>query len=95
MNTLFKKQFFMQSFVLIISFALLGAGLTKAFATFFLEQRQELLIDQSKKVAKTFKQAYFLEGRYGLLALQNEIEILENYLNASFIFKSDRSHVVL
>ena len=93
MNTLFKKQFFMQSFVLIISFALLGAGLTKAFATFFLEQRQELLIDQSKKVAKTFKQAYFLEGRYGLLALQNEIEILENYLNASFIFVDNENKI--
>ena len=86
MNTLFKKQFFMQSLVLIISFVLLGAGLTRAFSSFFLEQRQELLIDQSKKVAKTFKQVYFLEGRYGLLALQNEIEILENYLDASFIF---------
>ena len=86
MNTLFKKQFIMQSFVLIISFALLGAGLTKAFSSFFVEQKKDLLIEQSQKVAKTFKQAYFLEGRYGLLALQNEIEILEEYLNASFIF---------
>lgn len=40
MNTLFKKQFVMQSFVLIISFALLGAGLTKAFSSFFVEQKK-------------------------------------------------------
>lgn len=86
MNTLFKKQFFVQSFILIVSFALLGAGLTKAFSSFFVEQKTELLIEQSKKVAKTFKQAYFLDGHYGLLAFQNEIEILEEYLNASFIF---------
>ncbi|WP_250277289.1 sensor histidine kinase [[Clostridium] colinum] len=86
MNTLFKKQFFMQSFVLMISFALLGAGLTKAFSSFFVEQKTELLVEQSKKISKTFKQAYFLNGRYGLLALQSEIEILEEYLNSSFIF---------
>ncbi|WP_317368668.1 HAMP domain-containing sensor histidine kinase [uncultured Tyzzerella sp.] len=86
MNTLFKKQFFMQSFVLIISFALLGAGLTKAFSSFFVEQKKDLLVEQSQKISKTFKQAYFLEGRFGLLALQNEIEILEEYLNSSFIF---------
>lgn len=93
MNTLFKKQFFMQSFVLIISFALLGAGLTKAFSSFFVEQKKDLLVEQSKKISKTFKQAYFLEGRFGLLALQNEIEILEEYLNASFIFIDDENSI--
>lgn len=86
MNTLFKKQFFMQSLILIISFVLLGAGLTRAFSSFFVEQKKEVLIEQSQKIAKTFKQAYFLEGRYGLLTLQTEIEILEDYLNSSFIF---------
>mgnify|MGYP003369672725 CR=1 FL=1 len=95
MNTLFKKQFVMQSFVLIISFALLGAGLTKAFSSFFVEQKKDILIEQSKKISKTFKQAYFLEGRYGLLALQNEIEILEEYINASFVFvdNEDKNYV--
>lgn len=93
MNTLFKKQFIMQSFVLIISFALLGAGLTKAFSSFFVEQKKDLLVEQSKKISKTFKQAYFLDGRYGLLALQNEIEILEEYLNASFIFIDDEDNI--
>ncbi len=93
MNTLFKKQFIMQSFVLIISFALLGAGLTKAFSSFFVEQKKDLLVEQSKKISKTFKQAYFLDGRYGLLALQNEIEILEEYLNASFIFIDDKDNI--
>lgn len=86
MNTLFKKQFFVQSFILIVSFVLLGAGLTKAFSSFFVEQKTNLLIEQSQKVAKTFKQAYFLEGPYSLLAFENEIQILEEYLNASFIF---------
>ena len=93
MNTLFKKQFFMQSCVLIISFALLGAGLTKAFSSFFVEQKKDLLIEQSQKIAKTFKQACFLEGRYGLLALQNEIEILEEYINASFVFIDNENTV--
>lgn len=93
MNTLFKKQFIMQSFVLIISFVLLGAGLTKAFSSFFVEQKKDLLVEQSKKISKTFKQAYFLDGRYGLLALQNEIEILEEYLNASFIFIDDKDNI--
>ena len=93
MNRLFKKQFFMQSCVLIISFALLGAGLTKAFSSFFVEQKKDLLIEQSQKIAKTFKQAYFLEGRYGLLALQNEIEILEEYINASFVFIDNENTV--
>ncbi len=93
MNTLFKKQFVMQSFVLIISFALLGAGLTKAFSSFFVEQKKDILIEQSKKISKTFKQAYFLEGRYGLLALQNEIEILEEYINASFVFVDNEDNI--
>lgn len=93
MNTLFKKQFFVQSFILIVSFALLGAGLTKAFSSFFVEQKTDLLIEQSKKIAKTFKQAYFLEGPYRFFAFENEIKILEEYLNASFIFIDDEDVV--
>lgn len=95
MNTLFKKQFIMQSFILILSFVLLGVGLTKAFGSFFVDQKKDLLVEQSKKISKTFKQAYFLEGRYGLLALQSEIEILQEYLDASFIFIDNEDTIKL
>ncbi len=95
MNTLFKKQFVMQSFVLIMSFVLLSLGLTKAFSSFFVEQKKSLLIEQSQKISKTFKQAYFLEGTYALITLQKKVEILQEYLNASFIFIDSEDNIVI
>lgn len=86
MNTLFKKQFCMHAFALIISFVLLGAGLTKAFTSFFINQKQEMLIEHNKKIAKDFKQAYFFGNTYRTKDLKDELKILEEYLNASFIF---------
>ncbi len=95
MNTLAKKQFIMQCCVLIISFTLLGAGLTKAFTTLLVTQKQNVLIQQSKKIVKSFKQVYFLENNYSILAFQKEMKILEDYLGASFIFLDENDYLKL
>lgn len=76
----------MQVLVLIISFILLGLGLTKAFSSVFLTEKREMLIKQNKKVARVFKQAYFLDGRIAIEALETQVNVLEEYLDASFIF---------
>lgn len=94
MNTLFKKQFCMHACALIISFVLLGAGLTKAFSTFFINQKQETLVQQGGKIAKAFRQAYFFGGKYSIDTLQKEVKVLEQYLDASFIFADNYNYII-
>lgn len=93
MKKLFKKQFLIQIGILILSFVLLGIGLTKAFSTFFISEQKELLINQTKKIAKIFNQDYFFTGKYSLATLEQEVHILQNYLGISFIF-ADNDNII-
>ncbi|MFI3231682.1 MAG: hypothetical protein R3Y29_09070, partial [bacterium] len=93
MKKIFKKQFLTQVFILIISFVFLGIGLTKAFSSFFVNQQRDLLINQTQKISKVFNQDYFFTGRYSIATLEQEVNILQNYLGISFIF-ADKDNII-
>lgn len=76
----------MQAVVLIVSFVILGVGLTKAFSSFFLSQKEELLLEKSRQVAETFKEVYLLNSFYNNNDITREIQVLEIYLDVSLLF---------
>lgn len=87
MSSIFRKQFFMYMGSLIVSFILLGTGLTKAFSSYFVELKKDMLIEQGEKISNVFKQAYYFGGIfYNKERLNSEIEILDEYLDASFLY---------
>ena len=89
MNTIFKKQFFMYTCALITSFILLWTGLTKAFSSFFIKQKQENLIQQAEKISQVYKQSLFFGGN-----IEKEINKIEKYLECSFII-ADKFNYIL
>ncbi len=88
LNSIFRKQFLLFASVLVISFLILAVGLTYSFKNFFVEQRKEMLIEQGEKISKVFQQAYYFGGIYNKDKLNNEVSVLDEYLDASFIFVS-------
>ena len=59
MNSIFGKQFFLYMGSLLISFILIGAGLTQAFSSYFVTQRIDGLTIQGKKISKVFEHCPF------------------------------------
>lgn len=94
-SAIFRKQFLTFTCVLIFSFFILALALTQAFGSFFVQQRKDLLIEQGEKISKVFKQAYYFGGIYNKDKLNNEIEILDEYLDASFIFVSQDKKITM
>lgn len=92
MSKLFKKQFILHVIVLILSFGLMGIGLTKAFGRFFINQKLNLLIEQGQKISSELEKIYFFNYTK---ELDKEISILEKYLNASFIFVDNNSEILI
>lgn len=90
MNTIFKKQFFLYACALIISFVLLGAGLTKAFTSFFINQKQSFLIEQAEKISKIYKQSLFFGGQS-----EKEINKVEKYFDCNFIILDYNNYVLV
>lgn len=94
MSSIFRKQFIFYTGSLVISFVLLGTGLTQAFGSYFVGQRKDMLIEQGEKISKVFEQAYYFGGIYNKDKLNSEIVILDDYLDASFIYL-DNSYKIL
>lgn len=85
-SSIFKKQFVVYLGTLFISFLFTGAVLTGAFGSYFTEQKKQMLVEQGEKISNVFKQAYYWGGLYDKDKLNNEIQILDEYLDASFIY---------
>lgn len=95
MNSIFKKQFFIYTGVLVVSFVLLGTGLTQAFRSYFVAQKKGMLIEQGKKISRVFEQAYYFGGMYNKDKLNNEITILDEYLDASFLYVGKDNKILM
>ncbi len=95
MNSIFGKQFFLYMGSLLISFILIGAGLTQAFSSYFVTQRIDGLTIQGKKISKVFEQAYYFGGIYDREKLNEQITLLDDYLEASFIYIDNSGKILM
>lgn len=95
MNSIFGKQFFLYMGSLLISFILIGAGLTQAFSSYFVTQRIDGLTIQGKKISKVFEQAYYFGGIYDREKLNEQITLLDDYLEASFIYVDNSGTILM
>lgn len=80
MNSILKKQLFIQFIMLILIFVLLLTTLTFAFSKFFHKEREEILINYATEISNTYKQSLFLHTN-----INNELKNIEKYIDASFI----------
>lgn len=93
MNSIFKKQFYIQIIILIISFLLLGVGLTNIFVNVFINQKSNALLKQGEEIAKSIENLYYWGGYYSQKELSYEVNILNKYLGASFIFVDENYEI--
>jgi len=87
-NSLFKKQFALYMGVIILTFALMGVVLSRAFKSYFTTQKANSLITQGEKISDRYAAA--LRSRPGEIAynineLYAQLRAVNEYLDASFI----------
>ncbi len=95
-HSIFRKQAAMYLITLILSFLLLSVALGRIFESYFTKQRRALLIEQGEKIALIVERAYIM-GQPGriVLSIQNEINSLHTFLNASFLYVNVNFNVLM
>jgi len=73
-------------FILVISLFMITVGLTQAFNLYFESQKKDMLIEQGKKIVRVLEESYYWGGFFDKEKLNNEIQTLDEYLDASFIY---------
>ncbi len=93
-KTIFAKQFVCYFSALIISFVILAVALFAAFGDYFVSQKCKVLTEQARRIATIYRPNIFGTLTFNQRQLENEISVLHEYLNSSFIFVNE-NHVIL
>ena len=88
-KTIFGKNFTIYMCVILISFAVLGTSLTQIYKSYFIEQQEKKLVEQSEKIASLFFESALAQGRpFELFRYQSLINMeagnLREYLEYSY-----------
>lgn len=87
MNSIFRKQFFLLTAGLMVSFMLLTVGLIQAFTTYFYNQKEEELFRQAKVVEELYNSCC-VNNTVDYALFQDEILKYSISFEYSFIFIS-------
>lgn len=98
-KSIFRKMFVMYFGTIVLSFSLMGAALSYAFRSYFINQKETQLIDHGQKISQIFEQSYatslIMGGLINTSQLNSEVSILYKYLDASFIYIDKNYNVLL
>lgn len=86
MNSIFRKLSLTYITALVISLFFITMALTKAFGLYLEEQKKDLLTEQGDKIVKALEESYYWGGFFDREKLENEISVLDEYIDASFIY---------
>ncbi|WIF95784.1 sensor histidine kinase [Caminicella sporogenes] len=80
MNTLFKKLIVIYVSIILIGFLVLTYTMSKSFETYFMKQKEKVLIEQAESIQREYAVAY-KTGVIDFERLNFEIQALDRYLN--------------
>ena len=87
-KSIFAKQFVYYISALIMSYLLLAGTMSMAVNNFVIRERERMLTEQGRRISDIYIMHLF--GGIGIIQAQrsliNELSVLHDYLNASFIF---------
>ena len=88
MNSIFRKQFFLLTAGLLVSFTLLTIGLIQAFNTYFYNQKENELFRQAREIEELFNRSY-INGDIDYEVFQNKIFEYNTGFEYSFIVANE------
>ena len=91
-KSIFIKQLLIHLGILLVAFTLLATVLSYTFSAYYRNEKTTQLIEQGKRIANEYYQ-YFYTGTIDIMRIQNEIDILENYMNATVFFLDSKGEV--
>ncbi len=86
MRSIFGKLFIIYLAALVVSLIFITITLVKAFGLYLESQKKDLLTEQGVKIVQALEESYYWGGFFDKKKLDSEISILDEYLDASFIY---------
>lgn len=80
-KSLFGRLFVSFTAIILISFIMLGVLLSQVFESYFIHQKQKIMLEQGEKISKQYAKVYFT-GIIDLEQLSFEMQVLDKYLDA-------------
>ncbi len=93
MNLIFRKQFFLLTAGLIVSFLLVALGVIQAFNTYFYNQKESEMQKQAESIAYIYNEC-FDEGDFDFDKFLDEINKIDMTLENSFLIVNNNSEIV-
>ncbi len=91
-KSIFKKQLLLYLGTFFISFVILGIALSMVYTKYYMNEMEQKLIGQGRKVSEEYTKAYFT-GNFQNLA--HELQLLEEYMGASIFFINSDGVLIL
>lgn len=95
MKSIFKKQFLVQTSIIIISLLILGSWVTNISVKFFINQKKLVLVKQGEELSKLIKRLYYIGGYYDKKSLSDQVNILDEYFDTSFIYVNENNEITI
>ncbi len=93
-KSILRKQMLLYMGILLFSFAMLAATLSLVLTGYYVNEKEEQLVKQGRKVAEQYVKSFYT-GIDGLQKLNNEIQVLEDYMEASVFFVNKDGELIL
>lgn len=89
MKSLFGKQMFLFTSILLIGLILLDGALLQVFSSYYIEQREKNLLYQTQKLAEEYTKPFYT-GVINLSDLKKDIQVLTDYTGVNvFLLDGD------
>lgn len=93
MNLIFRKQFFLLTAGLIVSFLLVALGVIQAFNTYFYNQKESEMLKQAESIAYIYNEC-FDKDNFDFDKFSDEIKKIDMTLDNSFLIVNNNSEIV-
>lgn len=91
-KSILKKQMTLYMGILLVTFGMLGITLSMVFSDFYIKQKREELVEQGRKISGQYARGFFT-GVIDIQQITYELQILEEYMNASVFFLDKKGEV--
>lgn len=92
-NSLFKKLFITYGITIIISFTILAFLLLQLLNSYLIANKKKLMTDQGMKITSQIVKGFYT-GRLEIGKLNNDLQILDKYLDARIWIVDDQGYII-
>lgn len=88
-KSIFKQQLILYMGIMLAGFILMAIILSMIYINYYIQQKENQLIEQGEKISKKVLEMYatnYLTGTFSLKSINSQLEVIEEYMDTSVFF---------